>query len=167
MKLLFENWRGYLQEIGEASLAPYDFESVFSGEEEVWYNFNSSAGDPALGSDYVVKFTSGGPGYPDDVWDIAFEANETVATTDEGQPLKIMSTVVAIVKDFIARPQLNRGLRKYVFMGVGKSDEEGRERTSRTKMYMRFLKKNMPEGTKIREAGENVIFFEVPEVEEG
>ena len=27
---------------------------------------------------------------------------------------------------------------------------------------MPFLKKNMPAGTKIREAGENVIFFEVP-----
>jgi hypothetical protein len=33
-------------------------------------------------------------------------------------------------------------------------------------MYMRFLKKNMPAGTKIREAGENVIFFEIPEGEE-
>jgi len=162
MKLLFENWRGYLQEIGEASLEPYDFESVFSGEEEVWYNFNSSAGDPALGSDYVVKFTTGGPAVGDDAWDISFEANETVQTTNEGQPLKIMATVVAIVKDFIDRPELNRGMRKFVFMGVGKADEEGPERTSRTKMYMRFLKKNMPDGTKIREAGENVIFFEVP-----
>ena len=143
-------------------MEPYDFESVFSGEEEVWYNFNSSAGDPALGSDYVVKFTSGGPGYPDDAWDISFEANETVATTDEGQPLKIMSTVVAIVKDFIDRPELNRGMRKFVFMGSRKPDEFTGNRTQRTKMYMRFLKKNMPEGTKIREAGENVIFFEVP-----
>jgi len=165
MKLLFESWRGYLQEIGEASLEPYDFDQVYDDEEQVNYVFVSSD-EPMQGSDYVVKFITGGPATGDDAWDISFEANETVATTDEGQPLKIMSTVVAIVKDFINRSELNRGIRKFVFMGVGKSDEEGRDRTSRTKMYMRFLKKNMPEGTKIREAGENVIFFEIPEGEE-
>ena len=173
MKLLFENWRGYLKEIGEASLEPYDFEQVYDDTEEVRYVFVSGDLTAAAarfphtqGSEYVVKFTSGGRSAINDVWDISFEANERVATTDEGQPLKIMSTVVAIVKDFIDRPELNRGLRKFVFMGVGKSDEEGRDRTSRTKMYMRFLKKNMPAGTKIREAGENVIFFEIPEGEE-
>jgi len=166
MKLLMEYWRGYLQEIGEASLEPYDFESVFSGEEEVWYNFNSSAGDPALGSDYVVKFTTGQPGSGDDAWDISFEANETSRVTNEGQPLKIMSTVVAIVKDFIDRPELNRGMRKFVFMGVRKAQEFTGVPTQRTKMYMRFLKKNMPAGTKIREDDENVIFFELPPEEQ-
>ena len=165
MKLLMENWRSYLQEIGEASLEPYDFDQVYEDEEQVNYVFVSSD-EPMQGSEYVVKFTTGGPATPDDAWDISFEANETVATTDEGQPLKIMSTVVAIVKDFIDRPELNRGMRKFVFMGVGKADEEGLERTSRTKMYLRFLKKNMPAGTKIREAGENVIFFEVPAEEQ-
>ena len=165
MKLLMENWRGYLQEIGEASLEPYDFDQVYDDEEQVNYVFVSSD-EPMQGSEYVVKFTTGGPATGDDAWDISFEANETVATTDEGQPLKIMSTVVAIVKDFIDRPGLNRGIREFVFAGVGKPDEEGRDRTSRTKMYMRFLKKNMPEGTKIREAGQNVIFFELPSEEQ-
>lgn len=162
MKLLIENWRNYLKEIGDAALGAYDFEPGFSDEEQVWYHFVSSDNPMDEGSDYVVKFTTGGPGSGDDAWDISFEANETVSTTGEGQPLKIMSTVVAIVKDFIDRPELNRGMRKFVFMGVGKADEEGPERTSRTKMYLRFLKKNMPAGTKIREAGENVIFFEIP-----
>jgi len=168
-----ENWRGYLQEIGEASLEPYDFNQVYNETEEVRYAFVSGDLTAAAarfphtkGSEYIVKFITGQPGSGDDAWDISFEANERVATTDEGQPLKIMSTVVAIVKDFIDRPELNRGMRKFVFMGVGKADEEGRDRTSRTKMYMRFLKKNMPAGTKISEAGENVIFFEVPEGEE-
>ena len=110
----------------------------------------------------LLNLQPDGPGSGDDAWDISFEANETVATTDEGQPLKIMSTVVAIVKDFIDRPELNRGMRKFVFMGSRKPDEFTGNRTQRTKMYMRFLKKNMPEGTKIREAGENVIFFEMP-----
>jgi hypothetical protein len=33
--------------------------------------------------------------------------------------------------------------------------------TSRTRLYTRFLKKNMPPGTKIEEMG-NVVKFEVP-----
>jgi len=173
MKLLFESWRGYLKEIGDAGSEPYDFEQVYDDTEEVRYVFVSGDLTAAAarfphtqGSEYVVKFIRGGPATPDGAWDISFEANERVATTDEGQPLKIMSTIVAIIKDFIDRPELNRGLRKFVFMGVGKADEEGRDRTSRTKMYLRFLKKNMPVGTKIREAGENVIFFEIPSEEQ-
>ena len=173
MKLLIESWRNYLKEIGDAALGAYDFEQVYDTDEEVRYVFVSGDLSAAAarfphtqGSEYIVKFTTDQPGSGDDAWDISFEANETVQTTNEGQPLKIMSTVVAIVKDFIDRPELNRGMRKFVFMGVGKAGEEGPERTSRTKMYMRFLKKNMPEGTKIREAGENVIFFEIPAGEE-
>ena len=173
MKLLFENWRGYLKEIGEASLEPYDFEQVYDTDEEVRYVFVSGDLTAAAarfphtqGSEYVVKFTTGQPGSGDDAWDISFEANETSRVTNEGQPLKIMSTVVAIVKDFIDRPELNRGMRKFVFMGVRKADEFTGYKTKRTKMYMRFLKKNMPAGTKIWEDDENVIFFELPAVEQ-
>jgi len=165
MKLLMEYWRGYLQEIGEASLEPYDFDQVYDDEEQVNYVFVSSD-EPMQGSEYVVKFTTGQPGSGDDAWDISFEANETSRVTNEGQPLKIMSTVVAIVKDFIDRPELNRGMRKFVFMGVRKAQEFTGVPTQRTKMYMRFLKKNMPAGTKIWEDDENVIFFELPPEEQ-
>jgi len=51
-------------------------------------------------------------------------------------------------------------------MGVRKADELTGYKTKRTKMYMRFLKKNMPAGTKIWEDDENVIFFELPAVEQ-
>jgi hypothetical protein len=37
--------------------------------------------------------------------------------------------------------------------------------TSRTRLYTRFLKKNMPPGTKIEEMG-NVVKFEVPPEDE-
>jgi hypothetical protein len=172
LKLLFENWRGYLKEIGEASLEPYDFNQVYDTDEEVRYVFVSGDLTAAAarfphtqGSEYVVKFTSGGVSAINDVWDISFEANATIAETGEDQPLKIMSTVVAIVKDFIERPELSRGLRKFVFQGIHKDirnkPPQGGQ-TQRTKLYLRFLKKNMPAGTKIREAGENVIFFELP-----
>ncbi len=74
MKLLIENWRNYLKEIGEASLEPYDFESGFSDEDQVWYDFVSSDNPMDEGSDYLVKFTTGGPGSGDDAWDISFKA---------------------------------------------------------------------------------------------
>jgi len=175
MKLLMEQWRGYLQEIGEASLEPYDFNQVYDTDEEVRYVFVSGDLTAAAarfphtkGSEYIVKFILGGFERVG-VWDISFEANATIAETGEDQPLKIMSTVVAIVKDFIERPELSRGFRKFVFQGIHKDirnkPPQGGQ-TQRTKLYLRFLKKNMPEGTKIREAGENVIFFEIPEGEE-
>jgi hypothetical protein len=37
--------------------------------------------------------------------------------------------------------------------------------TSRTKLYTRFLKKNMPPGTKVEEIG-NIVKFEVPSEED-
>jgi len=175
MKLLIESWRNYLKEIGDTSLEPYDFNQVYNETEEVRYTFVSGDLTPAAarfphtqGSEYIVKFILGGFERVG-VWDISFEANETIAETGENHPLKIMSTVVAIVKDFIERPELSRGFRKFVFQGIqkdtGNEPPEGGQ-TQRTKLYLRFLKKNMPTGTKIREAGENVIFFEIPAGEE-
>ena len=57
MKLLFENWRGYLKEIGDASLAPYSFKfdsqttDIGSrSDEEVKYKFSTEK------YDYLVLF---------------------------------------------------------------------------------------------------------------
>jgi hypothetical protein len=171
MKLLFENWRSYLKEIGDASLEPYDFEQSPGGDpDHVNYDFVSSD-DPNgdEGSDYVVIFDKSLSGAFDDevtdMWKISYEADESMEETKEDQPLKIMSTVVAIVNDFIVSPE-SQGIRTYNFEGIEKSDEPGGQQfaTTRTKMYIRFLKKNMPRGTRIEIAGNNVIFFNLPEL---
>ena len=177
MKLLMENWRGYLKEIGDASIPPFDFELDYSDETEAEYAFNSTI--PAddwnagvEGSAYSVQIKRPPAG---DAWTIQFTSKSLKSDTDltsEGQPLKIMSTVVAIIKDFINDPELNHDILKFFFEGAQKDYDSGRaghsgtDRNQRTKLYMRYLKKLMPPGTEVREAGENVIFFEVPEGEE-
>ena len=164
MKVLFENWRGYLKEIGDASLAPYPFELYDSDESEVRYIFSTDE------YDYLVVFDSrwGGVGRG---WDISYQDANTgaIAETDEGNALRTLSTIVAIIKEFITTPELNQGIKRYQFMGVPKfalDDSPGRkwdeDEYGRTKLYMAYLKKNMPPGTKIDREGANKVVFELP-----
>ena len=161
MKLLFENWRRYLNEIGEGTLEPYPYQLV-SGDEEgevVIYAFKSEI--KGGGSDYNVIFsryeTDG-----KDYWDISFETEfYGTGETDEGQPLKILSTVVEIVKDFNSKPDLNKNIRTYAFAGLPKLGEDfyGGQKTTRTRIYTRFLKNN---GAKIIKDLGNHIWFTLP-----
>jgi hypothetical protein len=168
MKLLMENWRDYLKEIGDASAEPFDWALGSNDEDEVEYNFVSSD-DPngEDGSDYQVFFKTGTTWEDSEyvkrevpIWSLDFEANRSMKQTGEGHPLRIMSTIVAIVNDFISNPELNRGILRFVFEGIDKGGEVGSKgQTTRTKMYLRFLKKNLPANFEFRIAGDNIIFF--------
>jgi len=168
MKLLMENWRGYLKEIGDASAEPFDWELGPNDEAEVVYNFVSSDDpDGEDGSDYEVTFSHEITWKSDEyvkravpIWKLYFEADQSIAQTGEGHPLRIMATVVAIVNDFISKPGVNRGILDFVFEGIDKGGEVGSKgQTSRTKLYLRFLKKNLPANFEFRIAGDNIIFF--------
>ena len=167
MKLLMERWRRHLNEICDASIPPFDFELKDHDEEFAKYVFNSTT-DEIEGSEYFVRIKRPPAG---DVWEIEFNSEAVMfdgELTSEGQPLKIMSTVIAAVKDFIDDPELNRGILKFFFEGAqkdyasGRSGHSGTDRNQRTKLYMLCLKNQLP-GTKPKEVGENAIFFEVPE----
>ena len=175
MKLLFENWREYLNEIGEGTPTTYDYKlAPRSSDENVLYTFKSET-EGGGGSHYNVVFNrpvaprghsqtkrdAKGTNY----WDISFETEfEGLGETGEGQPLKIVSTVVKIVKDFISRPDLNKSIRTYVFAGSPKQGEiiDVDKPSTRTKLYTRFLEKHMPEGTKLVPRG-NAVWFILPE----
>lgn len=162
MKLLFENWRGYLNEIGEGSLKPYPYRLAprTSDGEIVLYEFKTE-GDFY----YSVVFKQDESTSGVDYWDISFTTEEVeMGETGEGQPLKIMSTVLKIIKDFISKPDLNKNIRTYAFAGSPKRGEiiDPAKPSSRTKLYTRFLKKNMPDGTQIKDRG-NAIWFILPE----
>ena len=175
MKLLIESWRNYLKEIGDASAEPFDWALGSNDEYEVEYNFVSSD-DPngEDGSDYQVFFKQSTTWEDGEyvkrevpIWTLDFEANASMKQTGEGHPLRIMSTVVAIVNDFISNPEVNRGILDFVFEGIDKGGEVGSKgQTSRTKMYLRFLKKNLPANFEFRIAGNNVIFFGAKDEEE-
>jgi len=131
MKLLMENFRKYLKEIGDLSLEPYEFEDYGDEEEfegDVYYTFTTQSG-----TRYNIGFVEGmfTANHP---WLIDYSANESTKTTEENEPLKVMSTIVAIIKDFISRPKLNQN-------------------------NLKFLKKNLPRDWHFRVAGENEVFF--------
>lgn len=168
MKLLMENFKKYLNEIGDLSIDPYDFESY--GEDDpdgdVYYTFNAKSNGPKP-IRYDVTFADGAPdaGNPHfRPWLVDYTANyETDVTTEAFEPLKIMSTIVAIIKDFIGRPELNQGKLKFAFEGIPKDSEDWKtqSQTSRTKMYLKFLEKNLPSDFEIRLPNPegNVVFF--------
>ena len=87
--------------------------------------------------------------------------------THGNEPLKIMSTIVAVIKKFIATPEYHEGNLKFVFEGIPKSGSIDSTwlPTKRTNLYMKFLKKNMPAGTEVEQIG-NVVKFEVPSGED-
>ena len=163
MKLLMENFRKYLNEIGDLSVAPYDFEFAFEEDEEVYYEFTTDAGTKYDVSFVRFQFPVGERTVAEDMWVISFEIGGDVIMTQENEPLKIMSTIVAVIKDFVASPKLNKGIRKYIFEGTPKEVEDLDDQSARTKLYMRYLKKNMPAGTRVEVTGENKVFFELPE----
>ena len=75
--------------------------------------------------------------------------------------------LVAIVKDFISREESKKS-NEYMFTGLrkmGGGDQAG-ERSQRTKLYLAFLKRNMPPGTKIETIGQNEIHFTLPSGEQ-
>jgi len=169
MKLLMENWRGYLNEICDLSSDPYDFKLSWSDEEQVGYEFVSSD-DLEAGLDYVVSFERGvAPPYKDlkYLWYINYTADGSHGRlTGEGQPLKIMSTVVAIIKDFIDNPKANQGIKRFRFTGITKGDETARNRSQRTKLYLRCLEKNLPDDFEYGIKGKNEISFGAKDKEE-
>ena len=160
MKLLMEQWKKYLAEVGDSSVEPYPFKLHKQFRDgEVFFEFKSDAG-----SHYYVGFAESiGP--PGEVpWEISFDVDDSIEMTHENEPLKIMSTIVAVIKEFIATPQYHKGNLKFAFEGTRKGAEAlmpMEEPTSRTKLYTRFLKKNMPPGTEIEQIG-NIVKFEVP-----
>jgi len=172
MKLLFESWRRYLNEIcgPETLLPPYDFEwdeafhkSKKRSKGEEHYTFTTDGG-----SKYDVIFIQqSNPLRPSDSyrtnkmpWEIEFEIDGMMYQTMENEPLKIMSTIIAIIKDFIADPEINQGIKKFVFTGISKvaGHDKGKE-TQRTKLYKKCLELNLPDNFATRQAGPNVIFF--------
>ena len=172
MKLLIENWRKYINEIGDASAESYPFELLDPGwgsssMRNVGYNFNS---ENYL---YSVNFQGFfGATKEESNWIIDFDAvhrvypvTGTKEMTGEGRPLQIMSTIVKIIKDFVGNPQLNEGILNFRFTGISKSgvqDHYSGKETQRTRLYKIFLEKNMPPGTEVKEIGNNVIAFTVP-----
>ena len=177
MKLIMENWRSHLNEIGDASTKPYPHGHYETDSDTVMYYFETEK------HKYEVTFAFFDYSYDAPAkrwWGISYEIRDTsrelnTAETNEGKPLKVMSTVIAIIKKFIDNPELNRGILSFQFTGVPKGYNDDPDEnlpsdpTSRTKLYMRYLKHHMPAGTEIgtgeyrKRGNPNIIKFTLPE----
>lgn len=124
-----------INEIGEG-VTPYKF-SI--GEETKYgmdYNFHTEDGDA-----YLVQFDEGNFS---DVYDLAFYAvGSSGFMSDEemnkGRQFKIISTVLAIIKDFIKETP---GVQGIEFSGKKK---EGKETNQRDLLYNAYVKKHIGE----------------------
>ena len=158
MKLLMESWRGYLNEIGDLSVPPYPPPyPVKTYEGAVFYTFTTDAG-----SRYDVGFTNQYDNPEEEPWTITFDVEDSTEMTNENQPLKIMSTIVAVINEFIHTPKLNEGNLKFVFEGIPKLDHDDIDfaaQTGRTKLYLKFLEKSLPKDWDYIIRGKNIIFF--------
>jgi len=165
MKLLMESWRGYLSEIGGATLEPYSFSQGYSSPDNVTYNFNSASGTRVR---VIFERAQDGPWMIDFMAEVKADGKNpfggmfTKGLTGSGEPLKVMSTIVAIIKKFI-KSDKSRDEKRFMFFGIGKGVTKKGVQSTRTKLYLKFLKKNMPPGTIVTQGKEiNSIYFTLP-----
>lgn len=174
MKLLMENWRGYLNEIGEGTLEPYPYKilpdvshktyTVYGFTTKKWayrvaFKLTQDPDDDLQTEYWDISYTAAPKDRQDDEGDSDYYS---LGETGEGQPLKIMSTVVKIIKDHISNEWVNQDIPTYGFEGVPKDGEGDWDETTRTKLYIRYLEKQMPPGTEFEQDGDRVKFT-VPE----
>ena len=177
MKLLMENWRRHLNEIGEGSAKPYSFSKGKQYTDDyVIYQFFTAEFEymVTLRRDKKPSFNPDMPSDPpedDEEWDISFKTigaglGDPFGETGEGKPMRVMSTMVAILKDFIASGT-NLGVRSFTFEGTSRKSEEeftqdaGWPTYQRTRLYKVFLKKQVPNAD-VEEIGTNKIRFSIP-----
>jgi hypothetical protein len=124
------SWGSKIFEIGspEHAISPIDWEMVDDNGKVAKYEF--LLGD----TEYLVQITRT-PGYSrvKNV-DVEFYANgDRDSVTNEGNPLKVMSTVITIVKDFLAS---NPEIGSFSFVPSMADYDDYR----RLKLYLRYIK---------------------------
>ena len=159
MKLILESWKHYLNEIGDAGKEPYKFKA-YSAWDETFYEFKTEGG-----YEYEVNFYDD----PDDEESLDFHIDfqtkqKKYSRTKEGNPLKIMSTIVHIIKDFLKGRSESEYPITFVFDGARKPGEEEDVESTRTRLYKKYIKKILGEDVEFwAEEDPNHIKFVVEE----
>ena len=150
MKLLFENWRGYLNEISFSAASAFEFDDRRWENKSYVYRFSDHEDETY---EVLLTPTDGGSIIS---WDIGYKAEhgEYYELTGKGIVVKIMATVAQIVLDFIKRPDRPVEDQKRIFyfsgaLAPGEIEYEEGERQpagKRTRLYTRMLEKMLPAG---------------------
>jgi len=123
-----------LKEIGDATARPYEWQNIRDDKDSIEYEFKTDSDlryileimpqeDEELRDSAIVEFgiTTGEHNY--------FKDFEII--TNEGELYKVMSTVVAILKDFIKK---HKEIKHLVFI----------TENIRTNLYIHYIKKQLP-----------------------
>ena len=153
-EIVEEEIQNIVKEVGEATIQPYQWwntnEKYMEKTQRGQYNFNT---DNDL--EYYVFFNRPDLRQPD--WRVDFQANdlETGAmhsdtSTNRGEPLKIMSTIADIIKDFVVKmnPQV---------LNINAAKEGGDDGQRRLNLYQRFVERNLPQEYKVDKVGDKLI----------
>lgn len=138
-----------LKELGDSSgITPYSWNQTLDGEDFKGYEFQTNAG-----LEYYLNIAIQEGDEEKDSADIEFGVIKSrdpegdwepdldySVTPTKGDVFKIMATVVDILKSFIKD---NPGI-KYLYFTAAKTKEGSQEMGQRLKLYMQYIKKNLP-----------------------
>jgi hypothetical protein len=128
---LNSSWSSKIFEIGDPrhAIAPIDWELIQKSGRVTKYKFFLDTE-----TEYLVQFTQTSDTYPTKNVDVEFYANgDRDSVTNEGQPLRVMSTVIGIVKEYLAD---NPEIGSFSFVPSQADYEDER----RLKLYLRYIK---------------------------
>ena len=133
-----------INEIGEGTKT-YHWEFVEKDEDgNYFYSFQTEK------SHYDIEIAN----LDDGIYDLSFYAVgidwDTDIDTNEGVPLRVLSTVVDIAKDFIKRadPEI------VIFKPIKTKESNKQDDMRRYKLYGAYLRKNLPPDYKLTDTGE-------------
>jgi len=151
-----------LNEIGEASVQPYNFyleDSEIGFDDWVSYKFQTEDKDK-----YVVNFirtnTLGQSSAKNNLWVVQFSLTgkknlHHEQIVNKGRNFRVMATVVNVIKVFVEWKHPDK-----IYMSAAKSKEEDKRRLH---MYVRYLEKNITSDYTFRldnKKGEDIIIVE-------
>ena len=150
-----------INEIGEG-VTPYKFSIGEETQHGMEYNFTTEGGD-----DYLVQFTI--LGYDGiDGWDVSFysRSKETDFMSDDetnkGEQFKIISTVMAVIGDFLKE---NPNCKRISFVS---KDKDGQKTNQRDLLYRAYIQKNIHKfnGWDFKIEDDKNVMFKKPPINE-
>lgn len=120
-----------LNEIGEGSVEPYDYDFENISYLEVHYNFDTEDGD-----EYIVYVVN--TDRPASVWEMEFgvTGHNYKSVLDKGRMYRVLATILKIVNDFIDKYKPN-------VLKFEPSKTRGDNDMRRYNLYMQYVKKNI------------------------
>ena len=137
--MTFRNWTDSLNEVGDATQKPYNWNRTISKDpddgliEGVDYRFTTD-----LDTNYVAFFQMVGPMEYEFGFNIP--GGNQAQVSNKGELFRVMATMVAIMKDFM--DLMGNDWSEISFSGS--KDPSRSEDNRRDKLYMAYIKKNLP-----------------------